>query len=131
MLATEQTKGLGRWMAAGVSTLLAGAVSPALAGQDTPAVAVLEIEGSPAEMESSFTWLGDGNQTLLGIVQTLDTLAVDDEFSGVLLRLKDAALGYTQIEEIGAAIRRVREAGKRVGWRPRSPRSGCSRARRP
>ncbi len=114
MLATQQTKGLGKWMAAGVSTLLAGAAMPALAGQETPSVAVLEIEGSPAEMESSFTWLGDGNQTLLGIVQTLDTLAVDDEFSGVLLRLKDASLGFTQIEEIGAAIRRVREAGKRV-----------------
>jgi protease-4 len=77
-------------------------------------VAVIEIEGSPAEMESGFTWLGDGGQTLLGLVETLDTLAVDDEFSGVLLRLKDSALGYTQVEELGSAIRRVRDAGKRV-----------------
>ncbi len=92
-------------------------VCPALAGaagSASPSVAVIEIEGSPAEVEVGFTWLGDGGQTLLGLVETLDTLAVDDEFSGVLIRLKDSTLGYTQVEELGAAIKRVRDAGKRV-----------------
>ncbi|MEM9373072.1 MAG: S49 family peptidase [Planctomycetota bacterium] len=99
----------------------AGAISlaswSALAGTATGApssVAVIEIEGTPAEVEVGFTWLGDGGQTLLGLVETLDTLAVDDEFSGVLIRLKGAALGYTQVEELGSAIRRVRDTGKRV-----------------
>lgn len=90
---------------------IAGACLPAVAG---PSVAILEIEGSPAEVETGFTWLGDGGQTLLGLVETLDTLAIDDEFSGVLIRLKDASLGYTQVEELGSAMQRVRDAGKRV-----------------
>ena len=102
----------GSLLAASSFVLSAGTLS-ASAGV-APSVAVIEIEGSPAEMESGFTWLGDGGQTLLGLVETLDTLAVDDEFSGVLLRLKDSALGYTQVEELGSAIRRVRDAGKRV-----------------
>lgn len=99
--------------AAGVLTL---ASMHALAGTaaDSSSVAVIEIQGSPAEVEVGFTWLGDGVQTLLGLVETLDTVAVDDEFSGVLIRLKDSALGYTQVEELGAAIKRVRDAGKRV-----------------
>jgi protease-4 len=114
MLGTNQGKHLAA-MLAGASAMIAGAALPALAGSAAaPSVAVLEIEGTPAEMESGFTWLGDGGQTLLGLVETLDTLAVDDEFSGVVIRLKDAALGYTQVEELGAAIRRIRDAGKRV-----------------
>jgi protease IV len=103
--------GWGRMLTVGVS-LLAAAGLPVAA---TPSVAVLEIKGTPAEMQSGFTLLGDsGAPTLLGLIETLDTLAVDDEFSGVLIRLKDPALGYTQVEELAAAIRRVRDAGKRV-----------------
>jgi len=101
----------------GLAGVLSATAMPALAGgtgSAAPSVAVIEIQGSPAEVEVGFTWLGDGGQTLLGLVETLDTLAVDDEFSGVLIRLKDSALGYTQVEELGAAIERVREAGKRV-----------------
>jgi len=97
---------------AGAATVLTAVGLPAMAA---PSVAVIEIKGTPAEMQSGFTWLGDGaSQTLLGLIETLDTLAVDKEFSGVLIRLKDPALGYTHVEELGAAIRRVREAGKRV-----------------
>ncbi|MFK7882934.1 MAG: S49 family peptidase [Phycisphaerales bacterium] len=87
---------------------------PAMAGSAAPSVAIIEIEGTPAEVEAGFTWLGDGAQTLLGLIETLDTLAVDDEFSGVLIRLKDSALGYTQVEELSAAMQRLRDAGKRV-----------------
>ncbi len=103
--------GLGRVLIAGAASLLAAVGLPAAAA---PSVAVLEIKGTPAEMQQTGLF-GDGNtQTLLGLVETLDTLAVDDDFSGVLIRLKDAALGYTQVEELSAAIRRIREAGKRV-----------------
>ncbi|MCA9300872.1 MAG: S49 family peptidase, partial [Phycisphaerales bacterium] len=97
-----------RTLAAGTLFLCAGL------GIAAPSVAVIEIEGTPAESEGGFTWLGDGGQTLLGLIETLDTIAVDDEFAGVLLRLKDAHLGMSQVEELGAAIGRLREAGKRV-----------------
>ena len=106
---------LGRVLSAGA--VVSVACLQALAGgvgSAAPSVAVIEIQGSPAEVEVGFTWLGDGGQTLLGLVETLDTLAVDDEFSGVLIRLKDSALGYTQVEELASAMQRVRDAGKRV-----------------
>jgi protease-4 len=110
MLGSKNRSSLGISVRLGASALLS-AVGLA---QAAPSVAVIEIEGAPAEMETGFTWLGDGGQTLLGLVETLDTLAVDDEFSGVLLRLKDSGLSYTQVEELGAAMDRVREAGKKV-----------------
>ncbi len=109
---TVTGSGLGRLLIAGAASVLAAVGLPAAAA---PSVAVLEIKGTPAETQGAAGLFGDGNtQTLLGLVETLDTLAVDDAFSGVLIRLKDAALGYTQVEELSAAIRRVREAGKRV-----------------
>lgn len=112
MLGLECGKKLGHVICAGAATVLSAVGLPAMAA---PSVAVIEIKGTPAEMQSGFTWLGDGaSQTLLGLIETLDTLAVDKEFSGVLIRLKDPALGYTHVEELAAAIRRVREAGKRV-----------------
>ncbi len=77
-------------------------------------LAVIEISGTPAEAETGFTWLGDGSETLLGMVNTIDTLAYDKEFSGLVIRLKDSALGVTQVEEIGQAIERYRETGKQV-----------------
>lgn len=112
MLGFGKGRTLGQTLALGAGAVLCGACLPALAGQAS--VAVIEIEGTPAEMEAGFTWLGDGGQTLLGLVETLDTIAVDDEFSGVLIRLKDAALGYTQVQELGSAMDRLRDAGKKV-----------------
>lgn len=109
----HRVRGLAGAMLAGAAFVLSAVSMPALAGA-APSVAVIEIEGSPAEMQTGFTWLGDGAQTLLGLIETLDTLAVDDEFAGVLIRLKDATLNYTQVEELGSAIERVRGAGKRV-----------------
>ncbi len=97
------------------SVLLAsgGLVWGAPAGDEVN-LAVIEISGTPAEAETGFTWLGDGSETLLGMVNTIDTLAYDKEFSGLVIRLKDSALGVTQVEEIGQAIERYRETGKQV-----------------
>jgi len=84
------------------------------ASADEISLAVIEIEGSPAEVEIGYSWLGDGSDTLLGIISTIDTLAYDREFSGLVIRLKDSSLSTTQVEEIGAAIDRLQEAGKKV-----------------
>jgi protease IV len=88
--------------------------APATLAIDEVSLAVIEISGTPAEVEVGFTWLGDGSDTLLGMVNTIDTLAYDKEFSGLVLRLKDSALGITQVEEIGQAIERYRQTGKKV-----------------
>lgn len=113
MFGFDRGRGVCGMVAAGAGVLLAGA-GGVLA--DTPSVAVIEIKGSPAEMSSSGMSLfgGTEQQTLLDLVETLDTLAADDQFAGVLIRLKDPALGFTQVEELGAAMQRVRDAGKRV-----------------
>jgi len=95
-------------------TLAAGVpVSPALAA-DEVSLAVIEIQGHPAEVDVGYSWLGDGTDSLLGIINTIDTLVYDKEFSGLVIRLKDSALTTTQVEEIGSAIMRLREADKKV-----------------
>ncbi|MGV6813779.1 MAG: S49 family peptidase [Phycisphaerales bacterium] len=75
---------------------------------------MIEINGTPGEVDAGFSWLGEGADTLLGLVNTIDTIAYDDEFSGLVIRLKDASLGVTQVEELGRAIHRLQEADKEV-----------------
>ncbi|MEX0876763.1 MAG: S49 family peptidase, partial [Phycisphaerales bacterium] len=96
------------------AVLACATMATAAAGQAAVSLAVIEIEGTPAEVETGFTWLGDGSDTLLGIVNTIDTLAYDREFSGLVIRLKDTALSATQAEEIGHAMERYREMDKRI-----------------
>ncbi|MCC5822675.1 MAG: S49 family peptidase [Phycisphaerales bacterium] len=113
MFGFDHSRGLCGLLALGAGAILSAGATPVLAA---PSVAVIEIKGSPAEMDSSGMSLfgGSRQQTLLKLVETLDTLAADDDFAGVLIRLRDPTLGFTQVEEIGAAIQRVRDAGKRV-----------------
>ncbi len=112
-MAHQGTSYIYRTRMAGALLALAGTCSLALPS-DEVSLAVIEISGTPAEAEIGFTWLGDGSETLLGMVNTIDTLAYDKEFDGLVLRLKDSALGITQVEEIGQAIERYRETGKQV-----------------
>lgn len=79
---------------------------------DTIRVALLEIEGTPLEQPSPYAWLAgpDAPLTLRDLTGQIRELGEGD-YDRVLLRLKDAALSETQIEEIGQAIREVRDAG--------------------
>jgi len=103
----------GRWTMVGAAGLI-GLLQGAAIGGDQISLAVLEIEGVPIEHDSGMSWLGDGANTLLGLVNTIDTLAFDDEFGGLVIRLKDAGFGITQIEELGQAIERYKDEGKKV-----------------
>lgn len=95
------------------SVLAASALTSSAIAEDV-SLAVIEIVGSPAEVEVGYSWLGDGSDSLLGIINTIDTLAYDREFAGLVIRLKDSALSTTQVEEIGSAIKRLQEADKKV-----------------
>lgn len=77
-------------------------------------LAVLVLEGTPAEYQHGFNWIGEGSDTLLGLITTIDTLAFDPEFGGLVIRLKGASLSSTQIEELGAAMERYRDEGKKI-----------------
>ncbi|MFG0305857.1 MAG: S49 family peptidase [Phycisphaerales bacterium JB040] len=81
---------------------------------DSASVAVFEIEGTPAEMSAGTDWFGSSTQTLFNLVENLNTVAYDSEFAGVVIRLRDAALTTTQVEELSAAIANVRSNGKKV-----------------
>jgi len=94
--------------------LLAGA-APALA--DGPAkVAMVELKGSPSEAPGPLDWLfgGSDTPTLSTLVDSLEDLVEDKDVKGVLIRLKDAELSATQVQEIGVAIEHLRGAGKKV-----------------
>ncbi len=97
----------------GSAGLLMG-VAPTACAADDVSLAVLEINGMPVEHESGMSWLGDGADTLLGLVNAIDTLAFDNEFDGLVIRLKDASFGTTQVEELGQALERFKDEGKKV-----------------
>lgn len=97
------------------ASVIASSLSmPAYGADDEVSIAVIEISGTPAEVDVGYSWLGEGADTLLGLINTIDTLAYDDEFSGLMIRLKDSALGVTQVEELGRAIIRLQDADKKV-----------------
>lgn len=78
-------------------------------------LAYLELTGTPTEQPSPFAWLGlEDGTTLRSLVEGIDEVAYHDDVSGLIIRLKDSALNASQIQELGQAIDRVREAGKRV-----------------
>ncbi len=97
-----------------VSGAVLGLLTAATPAAATPSVAVIEIEGTPAARSAGMSWLGDEASTLRDYVETFDTVAFDDEFDGLVVRLRDSALGMTHVEELGAAMLRVRDAGKKV-----------------
>ena len=98
-----------------ILALLAACVSESRADdRATVGVAVLEIEGSPVESSGPLAWLGMGETTLRDYVGMLHEAAWREDVDAVFLRLKDTELGFTQVQEIGEAVRAVREAGKSV-----------------
>jgi len=104
--------GAERWvaalMAAGMSLSAASAGQPA-------AVGVIEIEGTPVERRSPFAWLDpEAPPTLHELVEALGDAADRPDLDAVFVRLKDAAISQTQAEELGAALDKLRDAGKHV-----------------
>jgi protease IV len=93
-----------------VGGVLAAAV-PALAQK----VGMLEIKGSPLTRPAELAWLmGSGEPTLRELVEAIRAAGEDDALSPIVIRLKDASLSRTQVEELGAAIKEVRKGGKQV-----------------
>lgn len=79
-------------------------------------VAMMEIEGNLSEQPSPLAWLEASTSftTLAGVVNALHDLADDSQTDVLVIRLKDASLGVSQIQEVGSAIAHVRASGKRV-----------------
>lgn len=101
----------------GSGALAAGAVL-SLAGVASADVGIgtIEIEGTPVERPNPLAWLvgADAQPTLRDVLAQFDEAIERDDVDAVVVRLKDAALPTWQTEEIGAAMKRLRDAGKRV-----------------
>ena len=105
----------GRRMAAVMAGGLLLASPAGVLGADELRVALIEIEGTPLEQPDPMAWLfGSEKPTLRQLTSTLEDAAGRRDIDSVVLRLKDATLGRTQVEELAGAIARVREAGKTV-----------------
>jgi protease IV len=83
---------------------------------DSVAIGMIELSGTPREAPGPLEWLfGMGEvPTLRAVVDALHEAAKDDDLKGVVIRLKDAELTATQVQEIGEAIKDVRKSGKKV-----------------
>lgn len=92
---------------------LSGAWDAAVAG---PRVGMITIEGKPADRPGPFDWLASSekNSTLASLVKALDRAGAIDDMPGVLIKLRDAELGRAQVEELGAAMDRLKGKGKGV-----------------
>lgn len=96
---------------------VAAFAGPASAQQEGQRARVgrIDLSGPLPEKPGPFDWLmGDSApRTLRRTVDQIDA-ATAENLDALVVRLKDAELSRTQIEELGAALRRVRDAGVRV-----------------
>ncbi len=101
-------KGLRRMAAVVVAAAGSAALGQAKVG-------MLEIKGAPLSKPSELSWLmGSGEPTLRELVDAIGGAGEDEALGPIVIRLKDAELSRSQVEELGAAIARVRAHGKQV-----------------
>lgn len=79
-------------------------------------VGLIEIHGAPSEQPHPLAWLvgSDEHPTLRQIVNLFKEAAEDKDISVFVVRLREAELRSSQAEEIGQAMQRLRDAGKKV-----------------
>ncbi len=88
------------------------AVLPALAQNK---IGMLEIKGSPKERPAELAWMfGSSEPTLRQLVGSIKDAGTNDELGSIIIRIKDAELNRTQVEELGQAITQARAKGKKV-----------------
>jgi protease-4 len=88
--------------------------APAM-GQGAKRVGLITVEGTPRARPSELAWLlGSKEPTLRELVEAIGEAGENEKIDTLAIRLKDAELDRADAEEIGAAITRAREGGKRV-----------------
>src|SRR5262245_26132091 len=99
----------------GAAVVAAWTALPAVGQESKPTLAYMELERTPEEQPGPLAWLFPTKEvTLRQIVDRISDVAKSDTYQGLVIRLKDADLNLTQVEELGAAIREARSAGKKV-----------------
>ena len=84
--------------------------------EGVPLVGWLELSDLLPDGPVPYAWMSSaqGTATLRGIIQTLEELANDDRYLGLVIHLDNAVLGLAQINEISRAIQSVKAAGRKV-----------------
>lgn len=77
-------------------------------------VAMIEIKGKLVEKPGPLDWLTGGDMTMRTLTGALRQAAGDASLKAIVLRLKDAELTGTQVQELSAAVAAARAGGKRV-----------------
>jgi protease IV len=122
MIPSARSRVLGRTVAQllAISAATSGLFASTASAADAPArsgasVGLIEIKETPGERPAPLAHIfgSQENPTLRELVALIDD-AGDGELDALVIRLRDADLGTTQVEEIGRAIARVREQGKKV-----------------
>ncbi len=99
-------------MVAAAGLAMSGFAMPAAA--DEVEIGWIEISGALPDAPGPLDWLNPEAHTFSDLLAAFETAAEDDDIEGVMVRLKDAQLGFTQIEELTRAIELVRDSGKKV-----------------
>ncbi len=99
-----------------LATLAAAATGALALRADAARVGWIELDGALAVKPDAFAWLmgPEAPATLLDVVDTFDEAAWRTDIDAVVVRLRQPELSLPQVEEIGAAIRACRAAGKPV-----------------
>lgn len=87
--------------------------SATLAGKQ---VGYLKLEGELPEREAMapFLFAKPDSMTFRGVIDTLEAVASDPSLDGVVIRLVEPQLSLARAEELGAAFKHIRDAGKKV-----------------
>jgi protease-4 len=83
-------------------------------GAKKPSVAQFKLEGDFAEGVGAESLFGEGDVKLKDLLDRLDKARKDDKISAVILQLRSLEIGRAKIDELRAAVAKLRAAGKRV-----------------
>jgi protease-4 len=77
-------------------------------------LAAITIKGGLADSVGQEGLFGELQGNLQGMIDRLDRAAKDEDLAGVVLRIRSPELGRGKLSELRDAIRRTRDAGKKV-----------------
>lgn len=94
------------YLTAGLMVLSAGATHALAQARDR--IGLLEITGTPTDAPSPLAWLfGEAEPTLSELVDAIENAQAEHNLDHLVLRLKDAALSWSIVDELGQAIEHV------------------------
>jgi len=119
MMTRNDVNSMSRERVGAMGLLLAGAaglaVSASPASAEATRVALLEIEGAVGDRPAPYAWFtGETAPTLLEIVDAVRGAAGDRDVDGMVVRLRDAALSMSDVDELGSAMDAFRASGKKI-----------------